>query len=228
MLLMIFCAVVSYIFGALPFGLWVGLWWKGIDIRTLGSKNIGATNVLRVLGTGPGFTVFVLDTLKGSVGLLLVSILVHETLPIPLIAYKIVVGLLAIVGHTFSVFLRFKGGKGVATTLGVLLALNPPMALLTLALWVLLVAVTRYVSLASIVVAISLPFTAYFLPDRWYTAFFSGQPGDRWWLMGLMILLALLVTVKHRANIQRLLRGTEAKIGQRVAVDTHGQNSEES
>lgn len=203
---LLFCCVISYIVGSLPFGLWIGLLWKRVDIRTLGSKNIGATNVLRVLGPGPGLTVFALDTLKGAAGVLLT----RHLLPQSHIGLYLIVGLLAIVGHTFSVFLRFKGGKGVATTFGALLALHWLVALIALIGWVLTVAVTRYVSLASLIAGWSIPVGAYFV----------ARPADRWWLVGLGVVVAVLVTVKHRANIHRLLTGTEAKIGQRVDATT--------
>lgn len=214
LLILLLCCVVSYLIGSLPFGLWIGLLWKHVDIRTLGSKNIGATNVLRVLGPGPGITVCVLDTAKGAAGIVLARILFSHVLrtdaPLPLL---ILIGFLAILGHTFSAFLRFKGGKGVATTLGVLLALSPFVAGVGLLVWLVLVAATRYVSLASIAAGISLPFAAYFDPDL---------KSDRWWMVGLCIALAILVTVKHRTNIQRLLAGTEPKIGQRVEIATPG------
>ncbi|MHB9130277.1 MAG: glycerol-3-phosphate 1-O-acyltransferase PlsY [Armatimonadota bacterium] len=216
--------LLSYLVGSLPFGLWIGLLWKGLDIRTLGSKNIGATNVLRVLGPGPGVSVFVLDTLKGGFGVMLAYVAwpllpawhlqMHEKeLALP---YLVVIGLCAILGHTFSLFLGFKGGKGVATSLGALLALNPPMAVIALLSWVAVLAVTRYVSAASLVAAYTLPFSAYL----------ALRDTDRFYMLALGTALALLVTVKHRTNIKRLLTGTEAKIGERVEVpaETTGVN----
>lgn len=215
MTLVVFCCIVSYLLGALPFGVWIGQWWKGIDIRTLGSQNIGATNVYRVLGPGPGITVFLLDTVKGlaiPVGALLLwpaLAAFHTNVPDLTMPYRIAIGLCAIFGHTFSPFLRFKGGKAVATSGGVLLALNPWVALIALLAFVLVVAVTRYVSLGSMIAALTLPFTSVFV--------LSGT--DRLWMLGLSMVLAVLVTVRHRANIQRLLNHTEAKIGQRTAMN---------
>lgn len=206
---MLVCAAISYLIGSLPFGLWVGLLWKGVDIRTLGSKNIGATNVLRVLGPGPASVAFLLDTAKGAAGILLTDAVIRiwfgQRPPLPAL---MCIGLVAILGHTFSLFLRFKGGKGVATSLGVLLALCPWVALVGLVTWIAFVAATRYVSLASLAAAFSLPFAAHFT---------IGPAGDRLWMIGMGVALFVLVTVKHRANIQRLLAGTESKIGQRVA-----------
>jgi glycerol-3-phosphate acyltransferase PlsY len=204
LLLLLACAV-SYFAGSLPFGLWIGLYWKKVDIRTLGSNNIGTTNVLRVLGPGPGFAVFVLDTVKGLAGIALARLLWPE-IPMPALIF---VGFCAILGHTFSLFLGFKGGKGVATSFGVLIGLNGGVALVTFVLWALLVALTRYVSVASIVAGICIPIAAYIL--------MAHDPG-RPWMVGLGIILVVLVLVKHRTNIARLRAGTEAKIGQRVQL----------
>jgi glycerol-3-phosphate acyltransferase PlsY len=211
--MILLCCLISYLIGALPFGLLVGLLWKRVDIRTLGSKNIGATNVLRVLGPGPGLTVFALDTLKGVAGVLLArKLLGQEFSPVApmLMPALIIIGFCAVLGHSFSLFLRFRGGKGVATSLGMLLALAPFTAVVAFVLWLAIVAITRYVSLAAIIAAVSVPVTAYFDPYL--------PSIDRWWMVGLSVLLALLVLVKHRSNMQRLLQGTEAKIGQRVSA----------
>lgn len=208
---LLLACVISFLIGALPFGLWVGLL-KGVDIRTLGSKNIGATNVLRVLGPAAGLTVFVLDTLKGAAGILLAVFVLLPGLAFP---WQVLIGFCAVLGHTFSPFLRFKGGKGVATTLGILLALSWPVGLTTLAVWIIVVALTRYVSLASIVAGISLPISSWF---------FLPHPA-RIWMAAMTLTLAILVIIKHRENIKRLLAGTEAKFGQRVAAkeDDHGE-----
>jgi glycerol-3-phosphate acyltransferase PlsY len=213
-ILILLCCLVSYLVGSLPCGLWVGLWWKGIDIRTLGSKNIGATNVLRVLGPGPGATVMVLDTLKGVAGIVLArALLPHHLTHNDGIWLPILVGFLAIAGHSFSIFLRLKGGKGVSTSLGALLALNWQIGLLALVVWLIFVALTRFVSVGSIMAGASLPFDAYFV--------LRTHPAERWWMVGLGTLIALLVIVKHRGNLQRLLAGTEAKIGQRAPIPEH-------
>jgi len=208
-------ALASYLIGSLPFGLWVGLA-KGVDIRTLGSKNIGATNVLRVLGPGAGLLVMLLDTLKGIAGILIARQFQFEPSGIYTVIFSapirmpflVIIGLCAVLGHTFSPFLKFKGGKGIATSLGILLALSWQVGLIGLGIWILLVAVTRYVSLASLLAALSLPISSYLL--------LKGD--DRTWMLGLTIALLILVTLKHRANIGRLLSGTEAKFGQRVAA----------
>ncbi len=199
-------SLLSYLFGSLPFGLWIGLVWKKVDVRTLGSKNIGATNVLRVLGPGPAALSFALDVLKGAVG---VSLLRIYAAPPPETSFHwlVLVGLCAVLGHTFSIFLRFQGGKGIATSLGLLLALSWPVALTSLAVWLLVTALTRYVSLASLLASFALPFASYFL---------LRQPEERLWMVIITTLLAVLVTVKHLPNIKRLLAGTEAKLGKKV------------
>jgi len=201
----VLACLLSYLFGSLPFGLWIGLVWKKVDVRTLGSKNIGATNVLRVLGPGPAALSFALDVLKGAVGVILMRVY----LPQAEFHWLVLVGLCAVLGHTFSIFLGFKGGKGIATSLGLFLALSWPVALGALAVWLVITAITRYVSLASVLAALALPFISYFLL----------QPPERTWMLLITTLLAVLVTVKHLPNIKRLLAGTEAKIGQKVDKD---------
>jgi glycerol-3-phosphate acyltransferase PlsY len=201
--------LVSYLVGALPFGLWIGRM-QGVDIRTAGSGNIGATNVLRVLGPAPGAISLVLDVLKGMVGIIALHLLWGHILGgAPAFGWLALTAVCAILGHTFSPFLRFKGGKGVATTMGALLALCWPIALVGLAVWLLVLAATRYVSAASIVAAISLPISTLLVP--------MPTPDARPWMLGISLALMLLVVVRHKANIARLRAGTESKIGQRVA-----------
>jgi len=201
-LILVLSCVASYLFGSLPFGLWVGLIIKGVDIRTLGSHNIGATNVLRVLGVGPGLLVFALDTFKGAAVLTTAKILFSaQNMSIP-IWWQIIIVLFAIFGHTYSIFLNFKGGKGVATTLGALLALNPIVAAIGLSLWAIILLLTKYVSLASIIASASLPILPLFLI----------KSTDKWWLFGIGLAMFILITVKHRSNIQRLKDGTENKL----------------
>lgn len=212
MTLLLLVCVASYLVGSLPFGLWIGLLVKGVDIRALGSKNIGATNVLRVLGVGPGLTAFALDMLKGVSGVALARALWpasagwHESLPELTMPYLVVIGVCAILGHTFSVFLGFRGGKGVATSFGALVALSWEVAVIALIAWCVMLILTRYVSVASLVAAYTIPFAAVR----------ALQGIDREWMLGLGVALSVLVTVKHRANIKRLLTGTEPKIGERI------------
>ncbi|WP_031585569.1 glycerol-3-phosphate 1-O-acyltransferase PlsY [Selenomonas bovis] len=185
--------LLSYLLGSIPNGLWLcrALW--HVDLRQHGSHNIGATNAWRTLGKGPGFLVFFLDMLKGLLAVWLGEILVGT----PLV--MILCGVLAIVGHSLSLFLRFHGGKGVATGLGVILMLMPKVTVIVFLVWLLLVLATRYVSLGSIVAAALVPVLALvFGYPALYVAF--------------GVLAATLIIVRHRSNITRLLNGTENRI----------------
>lgn len=195
--------VIGYFLGALPFGYLVARA-KGVDIFTVGSKNPGATNVRRVLGSGPGNLVFFLDALKGAVatGLpLLVKWYQGAECACTLdeVQQFAIAGLIgALLGHSFSCFTKFRGGKGVATATGGLLVLMPITLLIGAALWTITFYASRYVSLASILAAVSLPVSAFFLKEPKL-------------LLGLTVLIAVLVVVRHRTNIQRLMNGTENK-----------------
>ncbi len=185
--------LLSYLLGSIPNGLWLcrALW--HVDLRQHGSHNIGATNAWRTLGKGPGFLVFFLDMLKGLLAVWLGEILVGT----PLV--MILCGVLAIVGHSLSLFLRFHGGKGVATGLGVILMLMPKVTVIVFLVWLLLVLATRYVSLGSIVAAALVP----------VLALVFGYPA-LYVVFG--VLAAALIIVRHRSNITRLLNGTENRI----------------
>ena len=186
--------LVSYLFGALPIGLLVGRMVKGIDVRDYGSGNIGASNVWRTLGPVWGIAVFVFDFCKGYFPAHLAGRVPHEDAWLP-----VAVGLAAILGHNFSPFLRFKGGKGVATSLGVVYGLSPPAALLGFAVWGLCLAVTRYISVSSMIAAVV---TSVILGVR--------HPDPPHLLFALLV--ALFVLVKHRSNVARLRAGTEPKV----------------
>lgn len=198
-----YIALGAYFLGSIPTGFLVARA-KGVDIRKLGSGNIGATNVFRILGKGPGTFVLLADALKGALAVLLLPRWLRPgaTDAIP---YEIVAALCAVLGHNFTCWLRFKGGKGIATSAGVLAALVPWPFLATFAAFGITLAVSRYVSLSSIVAAAVLPFATAFIP-----------PGDRR-LVILTSILAVLAIVRHRSNIQRLLNGTERRMGQKDA-----------
>ena len=185
--------LLSYLLGSIPNGLWLccALW--HVDLRQHGSHNIGATNAWRTLGKGPGFLVFFLDMLKGLLAVWLGEMLVGT----PLV--MILCGVLAIVGHSLSLFLRFHGGKGVATGLGVILMLMPKVTVIVFLVWLLFVLATRYVSLGSIVAAALVP----------VLALVFGYPA-LYVVFG--VLAAALIIVRHRSNITRLLNGTENRI----------------
>ncbi|HTD45708.1 MAG TPA: glycerol-3-phosphate 1-O-acyltransferase PlsY [bacterium] len=191
--------IVSYLIGAIPTGLIVVRLLTGEDIRRHGSGNIGTVNVLRVAGTGTAVVVLAVDILKGLVPVMLA---VRMGLP----AWTVVAGgLAAIAGHNWSVFLKFQGGKGIATSFGVLLALSWPAAAVAGAVWVVAVAITRYSSLGSLLAAVSVP-----LSLRWLR-----QP-DAYVYFG--IIAALFAVYRHRANIQRLVTGTELHITDREPI----------
>lgn len=202
--LLVCTVVLSYALGSIPWG-WVVARLKGIDIRRYGSGNIGATNVLRTLGTPWGITVFVLDAAKGlvavRVGTTLASRSIHAASYVEVCA--IAAAAACVIGHSFPVWLKFKGGKGVATSAGALCGIVP-LAVLTVAIvWIVVFQTTRYVSLASITAALSLPVAVAVLAclhmTRGFLAFY------------ICSAMALLVVVRHRSNISRLLSGSEPR-----------------
>lgn len=195
--------IVGYLLGSCPNGLLIGRA-RGVDIRQHGSGNIGATNALRVLGKKWGYLVFFLDAFKGFVAVRIAFALAMAT---PQVAryevFGIIGGLACILGHTFPVWLRFRGGKGVATSAGVLLGLMPIAVLSVFTIWLLLFQLTRYVSLASIVAAAALPLlVALYL----HVNILSGPA-----LLPFSVLIAGVVIWRHRSNIRRLLHGTEER-----------------
>lgn len=184
---------VSFIVGSIPTGLWLGLWLKKIDIREHGSRNIGATNTMRVLGKPLGAAALIGDMLKGVVAVLWLadwSSWQHAPLAC---------GVAAILGHTFSIFCRFKGGKGVATSTGVFLALAPMATLIAAVAFAVVVGLTRMVSAGSITASVVLCAAVFALPHP--------LP-----LRVAAVLVGVFVIVKHRANIGRIVRGTENRI----------------
>lgn len=192
-----------YLVGAIPFGLIIGLTTRGIDIRKYGSGNIGASNVLRTLGTGPALLVFFFDTVKGFAAVLLcIALGLGEW-------WVVAGGLLSVVGHTFSVFLNFRGGKGVATSLGVIFGLSPVIAAIALVFWAALVGVTRYISVASIIATISVPLQMVFWRSMEVPVAYQLLAG----------VAALAIVLKHISNVKRLMAGTEPRIGQKVSIE---------
>ncbi len=199
MMNLIIICIFAYFLGSVPNALWVGKLFKRIDVREHGSKNAGATNAARVLGAKLGFLVLFLDVLKGVIPTFLaLKITTLQNMTNIVGIDPIIVGLIAILGHTFSVFLKFKGGKGVATTLGVFLVLAPKAILVLFIIFMVLFAVFRYVSLSSIVSAASLPLFVYLI--------YKNIP-----LTIVSLALGLVIIVKHKSNIVRLISGTENK-----------------
>jgi acyl phosphate:glycerol-3-phosphate acyltransferase len=200
--------VISYLLGSIPAGYLAGRI-AGIDIRTMGSGNIGATNVTRILGKHFGYPVFVIDFLKGLIAVR-VSILVAKQMQLPETLMELV-GIIAaiacVVGHIFPVWLRFKGGKGVATSAGALFGLMPLAALVGALIWFFVFKLTRYVSVASITAAIALPIVIFILLSQ--SEVHSGT------LFYFSICVAALVVLRHRSNIVRLVNGTEPRFKSR-------------
>lgn len=184
--------IVAYILGSIPNALWIGKVFKGIDVREHGSKNTGSTNAARVLGAKLGILTLILDISKGAIPTLIATMLLDSSISV------ILVGICAILGHSFSIFMEFKGGKAVATTVGVFIVLVPGAILLAAVIFFLVFGITRYVSLSSMIGAISLPI--------WIILFYKNIS-----LTIFGIIIAILIIVRHKSNIQRLLNGTESK-----------------
>ena len=184
--------IVAYILGSIPNALWIGKVFKGIDVREHGSKNTGSTNAARVLGAKLGILTLILDISKGAIPTLIATMLLDSSISV------ILVGICAILVHSFSIFMKFKGGKAVATTVGVFIVLVPGAILLAAVIFFLVFGITRYVSLSSMIGAISLPI--------WIVLFYKNIP-----LTIFGIIIAILIIVRHKSNIQRLLNGTESK-----------------
>ncbi|TAF07806.1 MAG: glycerol-3-phosphate 1-O-acyltransferase [Nostocales cyanobacterium] len=210
--------LLAYLLGSFPTGYLVGKLLKGIDIREVGSGSTGATNVLRTLGQGPGAFVLLVDCLKGVLAINLVYVLFNLASNYNLISLNLdvqlwqcllvtLVGLAAILGHSKSIFLGFTGGKSVATSLGILLAMSWQVGLATFGVFALVFAISRIVSLSSIsgAVAVSIFMVVFHQP-----------------LVYILFTLAggLYVIIRHRSNIERLLAGTEPKIGQKVETES--------
>ena len=204
--MLMFAVVVigSYLLGSIPFGYLAGRI-AGIDIRNCGSGNVGATNVIRTLGKSYGYPVFALDFLKGF-GAVKMSILIATRVQSEWNSpemFGIVAAISSVLGHSFPVWLRFKGGKGVATSAGALLALAPVAALIGVAIWILTFWLTRYVSVASIAAAAALPLII-LIATR-----LSRTTGKL--LFYSSVCLAAVVIWRHRSNLSRLMRGTEPR-----------------
>lgn len=203
---------LCYFLGSIPTAFIAGKLIKGVDIREFGSGNVGATNVYRVVGKVPGILVLLIDITKGLLAVTLLANFFYAKIfsasqSIPLIPaisltpdlFKIILGMVTIAGHNWTIFLKFRGGKGVATSGGVLLGLAPKVVGICLLIWIVMVLLFRYVSLASITVSIALPILI---------IVFGGSKE----LILFSVILCIISTYKHRSNIKRLLKGQEKKI----------------
>ncbi|MCD8199268.1 MAG: glycerol-3-phosphate 1-O-acyltransferase PlsY [Phascolarctobacterium sp.] len=185
--------ILGYLCGSIPSGLWIVKTLYNIDIRKYGSKNIGTTNVFRTVGIGAAALVLLADMLKGIVAVAIINFMFHDA------AANLIAAIGALLGHNYSLFLNFKGGKGVATGLGLLLFLMPKVSAADLIIWLVLVILTRYVSLGSVTAAAVTPILA------WY----FNYPGP-YVIFGTFA--GIFVIIRHKDNILRLLSGTENKI----------------
>jgi acyl phosphate:glycerol-3-phosphate acyltransferase len=200
--------IASYLLGSIPFGYLAGRM-AGIDIRNCGSGNVGATNVIRTLGRGYGYPVFALDFLKG-LGAVKMSILIATRMQSEWNSpemFGIAAAISSVLGHSFPLWLRFKGGKGVATSGGALFGLAPVAALVGVAIWIVTFWLTRYVSVASIVAAAALPFVILI------TTWLSRTTGKLLFYSSLC--LAAVVIWRHRSNLSRLIHGTEPRFNRK-------------
>ena len=208
----VFLIALAYLFGSVPFGVLIATA-HGKDLRNIGSGNIGATNVARALGKKWAYVCFVLDCLKGLIPMLIAKLIVGE-LTVVALSLWLAVGCAAIVGHIFPVYLRFKGGKGVATSLGVVLGLYPYYTIpgiIALIIWAGVVLIWRYISLASITVAVAFPISLIVS----IAVFGKWRFLQLWPLIVVALVMGLLVVVRHAENIKRLLEGSETKVLQK-------------
>jgi glycerol-3-phosphate acyltransferase PlsY len=198
-----FFLLAAYLIGAIPTAVWVGQAFYGIDVRQHGSGNAGATNTFRVLGKKPGAFVMAVDIFKGWAATSLAHFLVMTGAiePDQLILFQIILGVVAVLGHIFPVYVGFKGGKGVATLMGMVLAIHLEAALVCLGIFIVVLLISRYVSLGSMIAAIAFPLLLLlprFHPDEPLLVIFG-------------FLLSLMVVLTHKKNINRLLQGQESK-----------------
>lgn len=191
---------LGHLFGSVPCGLWIVQALHGIDIREYGSKNIGTTNVFRTVGAKTAALVMAADMLKGIIAVALINCLFHDHM------VNVVTALGAVLGHSYSLFLGLKGGKGVATGLGLLLYLMPEACTISFGVWLVTVLITRYVSLGSIIASLTTPVLA------WYFDYPVSY-------ICLSVLCTFFIVIRHTENIKRLLNGTESKIKQGKADD---------
>jgi glycerol-3-phosphate acyltransferase PlsY len=193
--------LLAYLIGSIPSAVWVGKLFYGTDVRKHGSGNAGATNVIRVLGYKAGIPVMIVDVFKGWAAVQVIFLFPHPGLSEDFITYvRICMAFAAVLGHVFPVFAGFKGGKGVGTLAGVAIALYPFALLVVLALFIAILALTRYVSLASISCGLCFPFIVIFITQQHH-------PG----LMILSVVVAIFIPLTHIKNIKRLTRGEENK-----------------
>ena len=193
--------LISYLIGSIPFSIIAGKLLKGIDIREFGSGNAGATNTFRILGKQAGIPVLLLDILKGYLAVNLVWYTSYVPLTELYINLQLTFGIAAVLGHVFPLYVGFRGGKGVATLLGFMLAVFPESAIISIIVFVLILFVSKYVSLSSIIAGLFFPFGVYYLSDTLVPT-----------MMIFAIFVPILLIATHQRNIERLVRGNENKV----------------
>jgi len=198
--------ITSYFIGSIPVSIIICRWLKGIDIRDHGSGNAGATNVYRVMGWKIALGVFLLDVLKGLLAVNLALLISVDPNIISILNLKIGAGMFSIIGHVWTIFARFKGGKGIGTSLGVFLSLLPIPVLAAFAVWLIVMGITKYVSVASLSAGLCLPVFTYIKMHFWY---------EEINLMIFSIIIGTLVWITHIPNINRLIQGNEKGFGKR-------------
>jgi glycerol-3-phosphate acyltransferase PlsY len=201
MTLVVLFIVLAYLIGSIPTALWIGRSTHGVDIREHGSKNAGATNTFRILGRKCGWIVLTIDVLKGLAASSLPLIFAEDYSKNELLLFQISTSLLCIIGHIFPVFAQFRGGKGVASALGIIIGLNPVSACISVVIFLVVFLVSRYVSLGAIITSISYPFVSFFIVKE-----------ESSLMIIFTTLLGLLVVLAHWKNIRRLLNGAESKM----------------
>ena len=198
----VIAVLLAYFIGSIPSAIWVSKWFFGVDVRDYGSNNAGATNTFRVIGRVAGFTVLFFDILKGWVSVkILTSLILYEPQSSEFINMQLVVGITAVIGHVFPIYEKFQGGKGVATLMGIILAINFSAAIGCVVIFLLIFIFTNYVSLGAIVAAIFFPIITIFIirVESISVVYFS-------------IFISILVILTHKPNIYRLLNKDENKM----------------
>ncbi len=194
--------VIAYLLGSIPTAVWVGKKYYGMDVREHGSKNAGATNTFRVLGKKPGILVLLIDVFKGALAVLLPFFILQNQLDSESIIHiQLVAAIAAVLGHVFPVFAQFKGGKGVATSLGIIIGIHPAAAMICLGIFLVIFILFHYVSLGAIVASIAFPLLIVYLFQV-----------DSIWLRAFAIVLGAVVIFAHKKNIVRLMQGEENKM----------------
>jgi len=214
MFLLAIIVIISYLVGSIPTSIIISKAAKGIDIREHGSGNAGGTNVMRVLGWKYGLLVIILDALKGAVAVVIVARLFYGPLPFENVSpfddftlVQIIAGLSAVIGHIWTIFAGFKGGKGIATALGMLLMLITVEMLIAIGVFIIVVTISRYVSLGSLTAAISIPISLVLRENVFHENIIGYHT-----ILPFVILITLLVIFTHRKNVVRLINGTENRL----------------